>query len=267
VAALVAAMKSWPDAVSQAARFLPARVGGAPIQAFVVANGHPWGDAYVQGVEGSGPGLRLSATGEPVIVLNALLIASGYRGKAADQAASAFGVLSHEVFHAIFRRYRTQDPGWRAVPAELRPRGTLALLVLNEGVAHFVARRERLEHEGFPRDRGTAALAALATAWRRLDSVSTGSAEAEEILRSADQGPLWEKFGAIAGMLFTHGAFRAFGDEGVKEAIRCGPGRLITLYARVTRHFADLPELPDELRTSADGDEWFDLCRRSGPQY
>jgi len=257
VEALVAQMKSWPDALGRAARFLPARVGGGPLRVFVVANGHPWGDAYVRGVQGDGDSARRSDAGEPVIILNAVLIASGYRGTASEQAQSAFGVLSHELFHALFRRYRFQDPLWSRVAHETSPRHELQVLVLNEGVAHFVDREEELLRDGFPPDRSGAALVALGNAWQRLEHVPAESADAEEILRSANQGRYWDKFGSISGMLLAYGVFRSAGAEGIKEAVRCGPGRLLSLYAQATTRIADLPRLPATLSSGA----WFDLCQ------
>jgi hypothetical protein len=257
VEALVAQMKNWPDARARAARFLPTRVGGGPLRVFVVANGHPWGDAYVRGVQGDGDSARLSDAGEPVIILNALLIASGYRGTASAQAQSAFGVLSHELFHALFRRYRSHDPAWSRVARETSPRHELQVLVLNEGVAHFVHREQELLRDGFPPDRAGASLVALGNAWQRLEHVAVESAEAEEILRSANQGRYWDKFGSISGKLLAYGVFRSAGAAGIKEAVRCGPGRLLSLYAQATTRIVELPTLPETLSSSA----WFDLCQ------
>lgn len=257
VEALVDRMKAWPDALSLADRFLPARVGGGPLQVFVVANGHPWGDAYVRRVDARGGAVRLDDAGEPVVILNALLIASGYGGDAAEQATSAFGVLSHELFHALFRRYRAKDPAWAKLPGVLPPRQALQVIVLDEGVAHFVDRADQLLREGFPRPRADAALAALARADERLAGAPIASAEAEELLRAANQGRYWDKYGAIAGMLFAYGVHRAFGLDGLKEAVRCGPGRLVAAYARAAERAPDLPPLPERLK----GGGWLDLCR------
>jgi putative zinc-dependent peptidase DUF5700 len=259
VEALVAQMKMWPDALARAARFLPTRVGGGPLRVFVVANGHPWGDAYVRGVQGNGDAARLSDTGEPTIILNASLIASGYPGTVMEQAESALGVLSHELFHAVFRRYRSGDPGWARVAHDTSPRHELQVLVLDEGVAHFVDRESELMRDGFPPERARASLVALGNAWQRLESVAAESAEAGKILSSANQGRYWDKFGSIAGMQLAHGVFRSAGAAGIREAVRCGPGRLLSLYARATTRFSDLPALPASLRVGT----WFDLCSPS----
>lgn len=41
--------------------------------------------------------------------------------------------------------------------------------------------------------------------------------------------------------------------------IRCGPGRLVSLYAAAAARLADLPPLPADLRAHA----WLDLCPAS----
>ncbi len=148
---------------------------------------------------------------------------------------------------------------WAALSGELAPRQALQLLVLDEGVAHFVHREERLSREGFPRERAGAAFAALASAWQRLARAEPASSEAEDILRSANQGSYWDKYGSISGMLLSYGVSRRFGAEGIREAVRCGPGRLLSLYARAAAGHPDLPPLPEVLPESA----WLDLCRRA----
>lgn len=223
----------------------------------VVANGHPWGDAYVREVDGAGDDVRMSDAGEPVIILNALLIASGYGETAAEQARSAFGVLAHELFHVLFRRYRERDLAWSRVARGASPRQELQVLVLDEGVAHFIDREQELLRDGFPPERAGAALVALGQAWERLGHVAAGSAEAGEILDAANRGRYWDKYGSISGMLLAYGVFRAAGEEGIKEAVRCGPGRLLSLYARAAGRIADLPRLPESLR----GSTWLDLCQ------
>jgi hypothetical protein len=252
-------MRGWPDVLARVQRFFPARVRVNLLRVFVVANGHPWGDAYVRGVSEEGDVLRLWESGEPVTVLNAVLIASGYRGDAAAQADKALGVLSHEVFHAFFRRYRAQTPAWAQVTGDLAPRVALQVLVLNEGVAHFVDRGTELLRDGFPSERADAALGRLAGAWERLAHAE--GPEAEEILRAADQGPYWDKYGSIGGMLITYGVYRAFGLEGVRDALRCGPGRLLSRYQDAAARVSGLPELPENLNAS----RWIDLCRAERP--
>lgn len=248
VAAVVVAMKAWPDALSRAVRFVPAPVDGGPIRVFVVGNGHPQGDAYAQAFDAAG---RPAERGEPVVLLAPVLIAAGYTGGPAARADKAFGVLAHELFHVLFRRYLGRDPAWAALAGDPQPRTRLEVLVLNEGIAHFIAREAELVRDGFPAEHAAGSFDALALAWERIDGPD-GAA----VVRAASQGSYWNKFGSIAGMALAYGVFRDRGAAGLVEAVRCGPGRLVTLYAAaVARH----PELrpPPPLTAS-----WLDVCRR-----
>lgn len=254
VAQLVEAMKTWPDVSAQVQRFFPKPVSGT-IKVFVVANGHPWGDAYVRTATQDGANCRLAPDGEPVAVLNAVLIAGGYRGTPPEQASSALGVLRHEVFHVILNWYRRAERAWARL-AQPTAAEELALLVLNEGIAHFVDRETDLLAGGFDLARGSAALTRLAEAARRLEN-QAGEQESGEILSSANQGKYWDKFGSVSGMLFAYGVFHAFGIDGIREAIRCGPGRFVQRYDEASRTDPELPKIPAELLAAWSA---LDLC-------
>lgn len=248
VKALLAEMKAWPAVVGRVARFFPRPVGGPPLRAFVVANGHPWGEAYV----------RAEADGEPFIVLNAYLMAARYRGDAAAQARSAYGVLAHEVFHALFARYRSQHRSHTA--AGRSPTYRLAQLVLDEGIAHFIAGTDARSQEELPAE-AAAALPALAQAWARLRALPADSAEANAWLRRANEGPYWEKYGAIAGMVMAYGIDRALGETALRDAVRCGPRRMLSLYRVATERAPTLPPLPAPLDTAI----WPGWCSNHPP--
>jgi hypothetical protein len=249
VAGLVLAMKTWrlSRTVRGVAALLPRPTPGR-YRIFVVANGHPIGDAYVRRVVFRGEIPTLARAGEPVIVLNALAIAAGYRGTPADQARSALGVVQHELFHALYARSGLVRPA-KTVAARLLQ------LVLNEGVAHFADRRRRLQIEGFPADRANTALTSLAAALVRAEKLKVGSIEARQLLGRAGEGRYWGKHGAISGMLLAHGVHRALGAPAIREALRCGPGRLVALYQRARRLEKELPALPQEISRFASGCE------------
>lgn len=208
-----------------------------------------------------------------MIVLNALAIAAGYPGPAERQAVSALGVVRHETFHALFARYRRTAPTWRRSSSS-SPVQELMLLVLNEGVAHFADRRRWLLEHGLPKERGTRALERLARALERQAQVEPGSAEARQIVGAAGEGPYWDKFGAISGMLLTLGVYRAMGVPGIRESLRCGPGRLVQLYRGARQILPHLPEPPEILvrmgkmpveQTRRGGDAISASGRRHGP--
>jgi hypothetical protein len=258
VAKLVAEMRAWHSdgIIAEVQGYLP-QPARTTIDARVVANGHPWGDAYVRTIKQDAAGPMLSPDGEPVILFNAVVIAATYPGTPEEQAADALGVLKHETFHALFHRYREGAPSWRQLPQQLDPAGQLLLTVLDEGIAHFIGDRSRLLKDGFPADRGKKAIGALDAAMQRLRALPADSSESKALLQSANQGRYWNKFGSISGMLFAYGVFRADGMEGLREAVRCGPGRLLASYARAAASHADLLPLSKQILDEA---KRLDLC-------
>ena len=161
-------------------------------------------------------------------------------------------MLSHEAFHVLFKRYRRASPAWATVPTTRTTRIALQMIALDEGVAHFLARRRELLRDGFPRERADASIAGFAAIWDRL---AGAPADAAAIVRSASQGSYWNKPGSITGMLLAYGVFRSSGLDGIREALRCGPGRLVSLYVRAATRDPELPAV-DALH----GAEWLDLC-------
>ncbi len=243
VAALIEGMKAWPDVSREVLQLLPASVMGC-VPVFVVGNGHPWGDAYVRKVQWHDKDIVLSAShGEPAVLLNASVIASTYPGGPSIQAQSVLGVLKHEVFHVFFERYRSEAPQWQQYQST-DPLNELALLVLNEGIAHFADQKETLLREGIPRERAEHALNLLKTAVEKLSAAGRNSKEAIRLLQAASQGRYWDKYGSISGMVFSYGIFQVLGERGLQEAVRCGPGRFLQLYEQSTRKRSDLPKLP-----------------------
>lgn len=257
VEGLVTAMRSWPDVTASVASYLPAPVEGT-IHVFVVANGDPRGDAYVRDAIVDGPRSRLADDGEPVILLNALSIASEYPGTPTEQAADALGVVRHESFHVLFRWYRRTDPRWRTLPTALAPVQELFMIALDEGIAHYLDRQRALTAEGFPADRAESAVTRFEDASRRLERLPSESPEARDLLRTANQGPYWEKFGSIAGMAFAFGIDKAFGPDALRESVRCGPGRFLALYAEAVGRTQGLRSISPQLLERARA---MDLCR------
>jgi len=241
VATLVHGMKAWKaaDLWADAASYLPRTVSGT-IRVFVVGNGHPLGDGYVRRVRFQGPQATLAPDGEPVIILNALLLAR-------VPAQALLGGMKHEIFHVLSEWYRRADPAWRRAPLRPTPDQELLLLVLEEGIAHFVDRGPRLMREGFPPGEAKKALAQLADAVRQLRPSSNRTPAAKALLSAATTGTYWDKYGSISGMFVAYGVYRAFGVEGLRESMRCGPARLFQLYDAAMASVPGLVALPPEV--------------------
>ena len=246
--ALLAGVRAWPleAVVGELDEYLPKPAVGETTL-FLVANGHRWGDAYVRTVKLSGVRPKLDEDGEPVIVLNLVRIASTYRGPASRQARSTLGVVKHEIFHVMFQGYRRSATQWQLGPESNAPLPRLLITVLNEGVAHFADRRARLLAEGFPPDRARASLTRLAEVVERLTSGPLPASESQALLASGSTGRYWDKYAAISGMLLAYGVFEAFGAEGIRDTVRCGPGRLLTRYVQAVERRPELMPLPPGL--------------------
>lgn len=112
---------------------------------YVVANGVPvWGDMYQRAFIWNNGTPVLDNHGEPVILINALLVAATYKGDPGEQARSAYNVVRHELFHVFYARYQASDNRWQRVKYPLAPESQLLVLIQNEGIAHFLADRDGL---------------------------------------------------------------------------------------------------------------------------
>lgn len=244
VSQLLSEMKSWGSSPADLTGLFP-NLESAPIRVFVVATGHPNGDAYVRQVNFSPEGPELSEAGEPVVILNANIIAQTYPGKAEDQARDALGVLRHEIFHVLYARYKMTPEG-SSRKASLTPEGDLWELVLDEGIGHFLDMGTQFQKEGFPRERAETAVRRLIQAQRLLQD-SPNSGMTETLLREANQGKYWDKYGAISGMLFAYVVYQESGMEGLRAAIQEGPHRLMRDYNAIAAASGAWPVLPQDL--------------------
>lgn len=246
VATLVATMRQWEDPASVVTEYFPVQMP-IDLQVAVVGNGHGWGDMYTRRHDDPPPPEPGRRRGADVTMLNALLIASQYDGTPQEQSDSAYGVLKHETVHMLFRAYRQTATTWSRWPREPDAEHLLQLLVLDEGIGHFVDAREELMRDGFPMEKADAALSALAAAATASAQMDDPRADAPALLRSASQGPYWDEFGSIGGMLMAYGVFEDQGIDGLRDAVRCGPGRLVADYERAAEANDQLPPLPEPL--------------------
>jgi hypothetical protein len=241
-------MKGWPDPSAEVAEYFPESMD-VDVMVAVVGNGHGWGDMYTRPapVDPSPADEASRLRGANAAVINAVLVAAQYGGLPAQQAASALGVLEHEMFHVLLHTYAQREATWQRWPEQPSAVQQLQWTVLDEGIAHFVDARAELIADGFPGERAETALQRLAEAATALERPDLEDAEREDLLRSAHQGRYWDKFASIAGMLMAYGVYREVGMEGIHRAVRCGPGALAASYASAAAQTSDLPALPEPL--------------------
>jgi hypothetical protein len=266
VGALVDAVRAFAPAqiVEEAAAVLPRKVGGGAIPVFIVGNGHPWGDGYVRNIRFTATGKpELADKGAPVVVANAILVATKYPGSADEQAQTMRNLFVHEVFHLLFARFQLEDARWRGLPQELSPIRQLMLVTLDEGMAHFLSERRHMKERGLPTERIQQAYRRLSEALEQLRSLPPNSALAQSILDAANVGQFWNKFGSISGLGLAYGVDAAFGTAGLQESLACGPGRLIRRYEEAAAKLPSLPPLSPTVREAARD---LDLCAaNAGP--
>ena len=241
---LLSEMKRWAPSPEDLADLFP-NLESAPIRVFIVATGHPNGDAYVRQMVFTREGPRLNKAGEPVVVLNANVIAQTYSGTVTEKARDAFGVLRHECFHVMYARYRMTPEGSMRKTAST-PEGKVWELVLNEGIGHFLDMGMQFQTDGFPHEKAEAAVRRLVQALRRLRN-SPGPEKTEILLREANQGKYWDKYGSISGMLFAYVVYQESGIPGLRAAIQEGPHRLTRDYNTIAIKSGTWPVLPEDL--------------------
>ncbi len=241
---LLVEMKAWQSSPEDLSVLFP-NLKSAPIPVFVVATGHPDGDAYVRRVAFTRDGPSLDEAGEPVVVLNANVIAHTYPGTAKEQANDAFGVLRHESFHVLYKRYRLTPEGSKRRTA-FTPEEQLWELVLDEGIGHFLDMGIQFPRDGFPIGKAEPAVKRLVQALAQLRD-SPSPEETEILLRQANQGTYWDKYGSISGMLFAYVVHQELGVSGLRSAIQEGPHRLMRDYQKIAIRSGKWPRLPDDI--------------------
>lgn len=240
LAAFLAALKAQDlGAVAREVAPLFPAMAAPEVQIKIVANGFPvWGDLYVRRFKTLQGRATEDEGGTPAILMNACLVAGPNYGATPEaQAVQAMEVIRHEVFHVFFDTFRSANPRCKA-NAELKPAEDLLLTTQNEGIAHYLADQKRLRGQGFPPGKGERALEALETA---LIAIREGRAD-EALLLRANTGPFWDKYAAIAGMLFAYGLEADQGLEGLRGSLRDGPASLVLRYQEAASRHSGWPQ-------------------------
>jgi len=127
----------------------------------------------------------------------------------------ALPIIKHEVTHVLLKGILNE-------PSSSDLLQSLNYIVVNEGIAHFVgyarAREEILESKA---SECKAAEVGLALAFKKLKT-KINVDEANEILKSANTGAFWKKFGAIGGMCRAAHVYFNSGAAGLTDAILKG---------------------------------------------
>lgn len=169
--------------------------------------GHSYGDAYVHDVDGL-----------PAIFVNLACVAKRYGQNNAERWQALLGVLEHEVFHVYFARLRARSGYWHQYQSSLTPAREAQLVLLDEGIGHFIGNRDRIprfleERDGELRH----ALAECEQALARLAVAGLAPEEAAAIILGGTVGSFFAKHLSIAGMLAAYAIFRSGGYAALRS--------------------------------------------------
>jgi hypothetical protein len=127
---------------------------------------------------------------------------------------SGLGVVKHEVTHVLL------EPLLKSPDAE-DFLANLDHIVIDEGIAHYIGvSGNRAEFLAAKKTHWIQAENILEKAQNELRANGTTEDRKSELLKLANTGPFWEKFGSISGMFRTNFIFQKFGIEGVAKAIQ-----------------------------------------------
>lgn len=155
------------------------------------------GDAYVR-----------EDTAFPEICVNLAVVARFYGKDNDERWRELLQVLEHELFHVYFARYRARSQYWQYFMTALTPYREAQLILLNEGVAHFIGHRDRIPKYLAERKDGLRkTLDDCRKAMDRLASPNLDAEEAHKIILRGTVGEFFTKYLSISGMLGAHAIF------------------------------------------------------------
>jgi len=179
-----------------------------PLEIHLLPIGHTMGDAYVREIDG-----------RPVICVNLAVVARFYGQSNDERWQDLVPVLEHEVFHVYFARERARSRYWQDFLGALTPLREAQLILLDEGIGHFIGHRANIAR--YLAERRETLQKVLTDCWQALERLadpSLATAEAREIILRGTVGEFFTKYLSIAGML---GAYALFSVGGFPALRRC----------------------------------------------
>lgn len=217
---------------------------------YYVLTGWEWGDAYVRKVEKIDGKYRITKNGKPTLIFNISLFTNLYGETTEKQFNILTSIMSHELFHFVFRNYQNQSSNYQKIP-DKDYFGQLLDIIQNEGIAHYIDRKNNLmsdfsKYEKYQREN----FDKLDLALNQLYSKNISDKTKQEILQNANVGKYWSKYGAISGMFMAYHIERLLGKEALTNTIRNGNESFIITYQELQKKHKELPELNFDLKAS-----------------
>lgn len=178
------------------------------VDIYLLPIGFPRGDAYVRNLNG-----------ETVICLNLAAILK-YGQDTAERVKTVTPVLEHEMFHIFFERRYKDTPYWVEFEEDLTAAKEARFLVLNEGIAHFIADWERIDQFlANRREQLHTAVRRYHEVMQQLDAGNLPMDDARRLIMWGIVGPFFEKYLAMAGMLAAYIILNEHGIVGLKRCL------------------------------------------------
>jgi hypothetical protein len=214
---------------------------------FFTSTGWQWGDAMMFSYVVEEGEYLLSSGGTPAIMFNLSLVCGLYGNTTAERMDVMENVMSHELFHAIFYDYT--DCNWLFRKDDIN--NELLYVMLNEGVAHYIADGELLR-SGYEQDddlkqRERLVFASLSDSVKIIFNTENDEEIRRSAINSGTYGRYWTKYTAITGMFMCYHIEQYYGLEGIRESIKNGSVYFARKYDSLRKINTNLPKLPSEI--------------------
>lgn len=126
---------------------------------------------------------------------------------------SGLGVVKHEVTHVLLEPLLKSPSGDNIL-------ANLDHIVIDEGIAHFIGvNGNRSNYFANKNDQWKQSEIHLAKAQKEISLSETSEKRKSDLLKLANSGPFWQKFGSISGMFRANFIYQKFGIKGLVKAI------------------------------------------------
>lgn len=217
-------------------------------EVFYTAVGWQWGDAMSFDYMTENGAYALSDAGIPAIIFNLTLVVTTYGNTLAEQMHVMEDVMSHELFHAVFSDYTKVY--WNR-PAQESLSGEVIILMLNEGLAHYIANGPAIA-EAYGQNRNIRENEGRAFEMlHEKAKIIFDEDQTLELRRNAFNegtfGKFWDKYLCITGLFMIYHIEQYYGPEEINECVKNGPLYFLGKYEELQTIRPELRQLPSEI--------------------
>ena len=217
-------------------------------EVFFTPVGWQWGDAMMFSYIVKDGKYLISGEGTPAFMFNLTIVSMLYGDNTTQQMSALEDVMSHELFHAVFFDYTNSN--WSFGNNE-NINNTALTLMLNEGVAHYIADGELLRSDYDKDDnlkqKELQAFALLSDGVKIIFNTEYSDEIRRNAIHSGTFGDYWTKYMCIPGMFMSYQIEQHYGIEGIQECVKNGAIYFMKKYESLRKIKTQLPKLPKEI--------------------